>query len=492
MPAQQRLGPLQFPVAHAVFGLVVDLERVRCDRLAQLAVDRSPALSPLGQCGLEYLVTAPPVFLRVVERDVRRAQHRLDVLRVIRIDRDAHAAGVPDPLAVEHHGLGEHGEQPGRDAGRVLDACDPRQQQREFVAAQPRERRVHEPQSGIAPAQPLAKAVRDDSQQFVSRAVAVGVVDRFEAIEIDVHHRQRARRRARCGKRALEPKQKEAAVRQTCEAVEAGLMQQLSLRLLPGRDVLNRNDAMPPFVALRADHASLVAAARVGVGAGEELAALAARIFQQAPQAGNADDATVQQAVAAPRHAQQRERRRISIDDPALSVDEDQRLQEVAGARDPGTVRPQDPTQASGERQVGQRIEREGNLSPERGADRHEQRRPHAGRQQEPLLTPAPRDPLPHEVCDRHAAGRARVHQDHARDRVPDRRVGTGIRHFREVRDRNRDCRDRRDRPRTRNGSPLTRTDPEARGYGDRECVSEPALVAWRHLRDRRRDQPGR
>ena len=49
--------------------------------------------------------------------------------------------------------------------------------------------------------------------------------------------------------------------------------------------------------------------------------------------------------------------------------------------------------QASGERQVGQRIERKGNLSAERGADRREQRRPDAGRQQEPSLIPAPRDP---------------------------------------------------------------------------------------------------
>ena len=171
--------------------------------------------------------------------------------------------------------------------------------------------------------------MRDRAQELVAHAVAVGVVDRLEAVEIDVQHRERAAGRPRRSHRGLEPQQEEAAIGQTREAVEARLVQEQLLRLPPRGDVLDRDDPLRRRLAGSPDHARFVTAPRVGAVAREELGALAARILEQAPQPRDADDVTVQRARAAPGDSEQLVRRRVAVDHPVAAVDEDQRLREL-------------------------------------------------------------------------------------------------------------------------------------------------------------------
>ena len=108
------------------------------------------------------------------------------------------------------------------DAGGVRLAVDLLEQHGELVAAQARER--------VARSHAAFEPPRDADQQLVARLVAEAVVDRLEAIEIEVEHGEQrlAERAAGAVKEVLEAVEEQRAVRELGQ----GIVERLSLELL--------------------------------------------------------------------------------------------------------------------------------------------------------------------------------------------------------------------------------------------------------------------
>src|SRR5258705_10067581 len=118
------------------------------------------------------------------------------------------------------------------------------------------------------------------AEQLVARRMSLRIIDLLEPVEIDVHHRERAARGIRCSEFVLEARDEEGAIREAREAVEAGLVEERLFRLPPRGDVLDGDDPPSRHTARAADHSRFVTSARSGVGAGEELRALAGGILE--------------------------------------------------------------------------------------------------------------------------------------------------------------------------------------------------------------------
>ena len=117
------------------------------------------------------------------------------------------------------------------DAGGVRLAVDVVEQHGELVAAQARER-VARPHAALEPA-------RGADQQLVAGLVSEAVVDRLEAIEIEVEHREQriAQRAPRAVKQVLEAVEEQRAVREIGERIVERLPLKLLLDLLALGDV---------------------------------------------------------------------------------------------------------------------------------------------------------------------------------------------------------------------------------------------------------------
>ena len=108
----------------------------------------------------------------------------------------------------------------------IGDALDPRQQDRELVAAQPRD--------GVAAGQGAAQPLRDRLEQQVAVGVAKRVVDLLEAVEVD-HDDAEAGVGAAAAHRLLGAHREEGPVGQAGEGVVQGLM--VVQRGLPAAEV---------------------------------------------------------------------------------------------------------------------------------------------------------------------------------------------------------------------------------------------------------------
>jgi len=101
--------------------------------------------------------------------------------------------------------------QPGGDLGHDAAVRHLGQQDRELVAAEPRQE--------VAPADDRAEAARDLDEQLVAVIVAERVVDLLEAVEVDEQERGGAARAPRVGDRTLRAPVQEHAVGQAGERV---------------------------------------------------------------------------------------------------------------------------------------------------------------------------------------------------------------------------------------------------------------------------------
>ena len=180
---------------------------------------------------VETIGVAPGRF-RLVEREVRGADQRLDV-RVVGFEQgaglgDADADADADRVAFERDRLAEHVEQlvaqPQQDAA-VLG----RQNGGEFVTCQPHRQTAQVPEG-------MTQSVCDRAQHRIAAGVAVGIVDALEVIEIHEDHRGRLR----LGQNLLELLVEMAPVGQAGKLVVIGEVVGLSLglrTLLPGDDL---------------------------------------------------------------------------------------------------------------------------------------------------------------------------------------------------------------------------------------------------------------
>jgi hypothetical protein len=124
-------------------------------------------------------------------------------------------------LAAEAERLGERGGDAAGDRDRGGLAGQVAGDEDELVAAEPRD--------GVGRAQDAPQARGDLDEQAVAALVPEAVVDRLEAVDVEVQDRDRAALALALGQRLLEAFDEERAVRQTGERVGQRLAQALGL-----------------------------------------------------------------------------------------------------------------------------------------------------------------------------------------------------------------------------------------------------------------------
>jgi hypothetical protein len=118
----------------------------------------------------------------------------------------------------------------------------------EFVAAHARDR--------ILFAQRSLQPRGDRLEQLVAGRMAQRVVDDFEAIEVEKHHRQRMLHPPRVRQRDREPVAEEAAIRQAGQRIVIGLILDLLFHPLALGDVARDADNLANFSCERVAHAA--------------------------------------------------------------------------------------------------------------------------------------------------------------------------------------------------------------------------------------------
>src|SRR6185295_5593995 len=233
-------------------------ELLALDRLAQLVLDLEQADRAGVHRAVEDLVARAALGLRAVHRGVRVAQHVLGLLVAGLAHRDADRGGADDLLALELDGVLQRALDALGDPDRVAGLVDVLEQHGEFVAA--------EAGDGVAGADGLLEAPRGLDQELVAGAVAHGVVDELEAVEVEEEDAEEAvLLAARVLDAVAEAVDEERAVGEAGEGVVQGVVDELLL----GELALGG-------VGLRADHAVGAAAAVADGEAAAEDPAVAA------------------------------------------------------------------------------------------------------------------------------------------------------------------------------------------------------------------------
>ena len=178
IPADQRLEAADFTRRGIDERLVVQLEFVPLDRIAQIELE----LVACARLFRHHVFEQPPGIaafgLGLIEREIGALDELFRLLAVLRREHDADAGFDDGPVAVEIVGLADEAEQPVRQCDRTrARIAVHRLQHREFVAAQPRDH--------VVPVNAGLEADRDLPQQPVAGKMPERIVDGFEAIEIE-------------------------------------------------------------------------------------------------------------------------------------------------------------------------------------------------------------------------------------------------------------------------------------------------------------------
>ena len=231
-PAQERLGPEDLGRLEVEEGLEVELELVVGDGLAEAALE-GEALDGLGvHGGRVELVVVAPLLLGPVHRRVGVADERFRVVTVRRIDGDADARRDEELAAVDPEGIVDRfADLPG-DLGRVFFGGDARDEERELVAAEARDR--------VALADVLLDALGDLAEQLVADGVAQRVVDDLEAVEVEEEHGEPLVVAVRLGHGERQAVAEEEPVRQVGQRIVEGEVLDLLLGPLALGDVDRR------------------------------------------------------------------------------------------------------------------------------------------------------------------------------------------------------------------------------------------------------------
>ena len=228
LPADQRLDADHAALAHVHLGLVIQHELAgrqrRGDAIDGIAV-RAHLAVPLR---IEDLVAVASLLLGGVHRLVGVAQQGVGIGVVERIEGDADAGGNDHRAASHGQGLRDRLQQADQRRFALLHVLGA-EQQHELVAA--------EPGHGVAAPQALAQAVGDLDQQAIARLVTKGVVDRLEAVEIDVADRHQPGCAAGQGQRLVHAIGQQDSVGNAGQRVVMGNVLQLALLFLEVADV---------------------------------------------------------------------------------------------------------------------------------------------------------------------------------------------------------------------------------------------------------------
>jgi hypothetical protein len=174
MPAQQRLHADHLAVRETDLRLVVQAELVFGDRAPQLGFELLAALDLALHRLDEEAVGVAAVRLGAIERDVGVAQQLVRIGVVVGKDRDADADAGVHLVAVAADRLEQAGDDALRHVARIDRPVEAGQDDRELVAADPRDR--------IGVVDDALQAARAGTQQGVAGRVAERVVDVLEVV----------------------------------------------------------------------------------------------------------------------------------------------------------------------------------------------------------------------------------------------------------------------------------------------------------------------
>ena len=181
-PPRQHLDPDRRAAAEVDQGLVVGLDRVLGDRLAQVAFEERPRPDLRVHAGLEAAEAVAPVELRPRQGDVG-AVHEVAQTHAARVRLgDADAGADLDARAVaEEEGLREDRDDPRRDGVELLRGSRRTaalaEHERELVPAEPRDQ--------VSFAHDAAQSGGGELEHGVAGGMSVGVVDGLEPVEVD-------------------------------------------------------------------------------------------------------------------------------------------------------------------------------------------------------------------------------------------------------------------------------------------------------------------
>ncbi len=181
VPAHQGLEADHHVVLDTHDGLVVQIERIVGQGLAQVLHQDAALFGPVLEVGgIEAELPAPAV-LRDIERKVGAVDQVLAVDAVVGRDRDAHRRADGRALVADRIGLREHLDDLVGELAERAAIVHVGQDDLEFVAAQPADLALVE--------HDMMKPVGHLLEQFIACLMAERVVDLLEAVEIDHHHR---------------------------------------------------------------------------------------------------------------------------------------------------------------------------------------------------------------------------------------------------------------------------------------------------------------
>ena len=197
LPAQQGFDAAYLPGVQADLRLVVQGELIALQRPAHGVFQLQGAHRFGMHLRREEAVGVAPLQFCVVHRDIGRLRQAVDVLPILRKQRDAHGGGHAEFVVADLVGLARGFLQLPGHAGRAL-GIGAGQQQHELIAAQAGH--------GVFFAHHGPQALGDLLEQGVAHLVAQRVIDVLEAVQVQKDHCQGAAvglGRGDCGLAAL-------------------------------------------------------------------------------------------------------------------------------------------------------------------------------------------------------------------------------------------------------------------------------------------------
>ena len=178
-PAQQCFRPGNLSSSQIDLRLVVQRELLRFERATQHLLDRLPLHRPNVHGGPKKLETLTPILLRLVHGGIGVLDECFGVDTVVGIDAHPNAGRHVKIMLSKRMGLCNRLQHSARCNRCILGLLNLRKQHDEFIAALPAD--------GVRASHAVHQATRDRLKKFVASGMTQGVIDVFEAIQIEEH-----------------------------------------------------------------------------------------------------------------------------------------------------------------------------------------------------------------------------------------------------------------------------------------------------------------
>ena len=229
VPAHQRLAADDLAAEQVHLGLVDQTQLSRRRRQAQQRLEVHPLLHLLVHFRIEVGIGVAAAVLGPVHGLVGMLDQRLRVPAVLGERTHADTDRQMDLAPLQQQRRTDAGNDVLRDGMRLPDIIQIVEQHHELIAAVAR--------NGMTAGQGFQQARADRLDDFVSKRMAVGIVDHFEPVQIEQKHCNRPAGNLRLGDQALEPFLQQVAVGQVRERIVRCQMAQQPLGPLALGDV---------------------------------------------------------------------------------------------------------------------------------------------------------------------------------------------------------------------------------------------------------------